>query len=193
MNPDKREPVDAYLKRIFGGDTIQPGRETRILEDRTIAGQVAKVLASEPVDGVHAPITHAVPTSLAPAKYIIHVWTHKCSICQTEHKHSEVYALNHLRPQWGKGTWVRNMTPVSRLEWQVPIEVIPVTTRTTAGCFECLDALRSEILPSLPLPPVPEAVAGGPSGPARPEKGTEKGTEGTPRSKRPTTTDDFLL
>lgn len=190
-SPKEREPVDAYLKRVFGSDDIKPGRETRILADDTaLAGQVDKALTAEPLpEGVAAPITMALPTSLAPVKYIIHVWTHKCSICQTEHKHSEVYALNHLRSRTGAGTWVRNMTPVAKLEWQVPIEVIPVTTRITAGCFECLEAIREAILPTLPLPPVPEAVLKAPpeeapKAQARPEKGG---------SKKPTTTDDFIV
>lgn len=195
---DKREPVDAYLKRIFGED-IKPGAETRRLqEDTAFAGDLAKRLDAEPLpEGVAAPITSAVPTTLAPVKYIIHVWTHRCSMCQTEHKHSEVYALNHLRSRTGAGTWVRNMTPVAKLEWQVPIDVIPVTTRITAGCFECLDALREHVLPTLPKPPVPEAVLKAPApegaaGPARPQSGGKSKTPTTTGSAKPTT-DDFIV
>ena len=187
--PDRREPVDAYLNRIFAHN------EARVLQDPEIAHEVAKRLEAEPLaEGVHAPITTALPVGLPPVEYVIHVWTHKCSMCQTEHKHSEVYGVNHLRSRTGAGQYVRNMTPVSRLEWQVPIRVIPITTRITAGCFECFDALRDTILPTLPRPPVPEAVA----------KGYIEGTEGastadkrrpTPAkpSSRYTSTDDFLI
>lgn len=182
--PLRNEPIDAFLKRQFGDKP-----ESRILQDPSAAGRIAHRLSEEPLpEGVAAPITHALPTSLAPVKYIIHVWTHKCSLCNTEHKHSEVYALNHLKSRTGAGTWVRNMTPVSRLEWQVPIDVIPVTTRTTAGCFECLEALREEILPSLPKPPVPDAVL---KAEATVGGGTPAKTKGA--SKTPLTTDDFLL
>lgn len=172
MNHDQREPVDAYLNRQFGDKP-----ESRVLQDSARAGAIAQRLAAEPLpEGVAAPITHALPQGLAPLEYVIHVWTHKCSLCQTEHKHSEVFALNHLRSRTGAGSYVRNMSPVGRLEWNVPLRVHNLTTRTTAGCFECIDALREEILPHLPKPPVPDAVlkasaAEGAEGPARPEKG----------------------
>lgn len=184
--PARNEPIDMYLARAFGNKP-----ESRILQDSARAGQIDRRLGEEPLpDGVAAPITHALPVGLAPVEYVIHVWTHKCSICQTEHKHSEVYGVNHLRSRTGYGGYVRNMTPVSRLEWQIPIKVIPITTRTTAGCFECLEALRDEILPLLPKPPVPDAVlkSEGAAGPARTDP-TNKGKT----SKAPLTTDDFLL
>ena len=197
--PAPREPVDVYLKRILGAtDDIKPGREARILaEDTALAHMVASRLESEPlIDGVTAPITHAIPTSQAPVEYIIHIWTHKCSICHTEHKHSEVFALNRIRTGYRGtdgltrpgSTWVRNMTPVAKLEWQVPLRVIPLTTRTTAGCFECLEALREEILPTLPLPPVPQAISNGLTTGREPSTRTE-----AKKGKTLSSTDDFML
>lgn len=188
--PLRDEPIDDFLKRQFGAE-IKPGREDRLLrEDRELAGEVNRRLSAEPLpDGVVAPITLAMPANSPPIEYIMHVWTYKCSMCQTEHKHSEIFALNHLRSRTGAGTFVRNMSPVSALEWQVPLKVHNLTTRLTAGCFECLDALRDEILPTLPKPPVPQTVMkadlSGPSGTARHGQGGPV--------KRPLTTDDFLV
>jgi hypothetical protein len=179
--PARNEPVDAYLKRAFGDKP-----ESRILQDSARAGDIARRLSAEPSpDGVVAPITTAIPASVAPIEYVMHVWTHKCTICNTEHKHSEIYGVNHLRSRTGYGAFVRNMSPVSVLEWQVPIKVHHITTRTTAGCFECLDAIRDEILPTLRLPPVPEAVvrSGATVSPTRP----------VAAKKGPLTTDDFML
>lgn len=182
--PARDEPIDSYLARAFGDKP-----EARILQDSARAGDISRRLATEPLpEGVAAPITLALPSGLAPLEYVIHVWTHKCSICNTEHKHSEVYALNHLRSRTGAGQYVRNMSPVGRLEWNVPLRVHNLTTRVTAGCFECLDALRSEILPTLPRPPVPEALSkgyGGESAAAPAKRPLD--------AKRPLTTDDFLL
>lgn len=182
--PARNEPIDAFLARAFGDN------EARALQDTARAGAIAGRLALEPLpDGVAAPITLALPQGLAPIEYVIHVWTHKCSLCQTEHKHSEVFALNHLRSRTGAGSYVRNMSPVGRLEWNVPIRVHNLTTRTTAGCFECLDALRDEILPSLPKPPVPDAVlkSEGAAGAGAPDKPSKA------RATQRTSTDDFLL
>lgn len=184
--PLRDEPIDDFLRRQFGAE-IKPGREDRILrEDTVLANEVHRRLSAEPLpDGVVAPITLAMPSGLAPIEYVLHIWTHKCSMCQTEHKHSEVFGVNHLRSRTGAGNFVKNMSPVSRLEWNVPLKVHNLTTRITAGCFECLDALRDDILPTLPRPPVPQAIVGsGPQGPARPEVSKKE-------PKRPLTTDDF--
>src|SRR4051812_2309035 len=159
--PARNEPIDEFLKRsLQAGDEIKPGREETILRnDPSLANEVHKRLSMEPIpDGVYAPITLALPASLPPIEYVMHVWTYKCTLCNSEHKHSEIYALNHLRSRTGFGAFVRNMSPVSSLEWNVPLKVHNLTTRTSAGCFECLEAIREEILPTLRTPPVPQAV-----------------------------------
>lgn len=181
--PLRDEPIDEFLKKQFGDKP-----ESRVLQDPARAGQIDKRLAMEPLpEGVVAPITLALPTGVAPIEYVMHVWTYKCTICQSEHKHSEIFGVNHLRSRTGAGAFVRNMSPVTRLEWQVPLKVHNLTTHTTAGCFECLDAIREEILPTLQRPPVPmtilKSAPEGAAGPARPEKGT----------KRQLTTDDFMV
>lgn len=180
--PRRDQPLDEYLKGIMD-------KNRHALENPSIAGEVDRRLRMEPLpDGVVAPITLALPASTPPIEYVMHVWTYKCTICNTEHKHSEIFGVNHLRSRTGSGAFVRNMSPVSKLEWQVPLKVHNLTTRTTAGCFECLDAIREEILPTLQRPPVPQAVvASGASAPAR----TEKAEVSKREPKRPLSTDDF--
>lgn len=190
--PLRDEPIDDFFKRQFGPD-IQPGREARMLDDDPkLAGEINRRLRSEPLpEGVVAPITLALPASLAPIEYVMHVWTYRCTICNTEHKHSEIYGVNHLRSRTGAGAWVRNMSPVARLEWNVPLKVHNLTTRVSAGCFECLDGIREAILPTLPSPPVPQAIlksaSEGPAGASTHGKGT------TVPKGRPLTTDDFMV
>lgn len=186
-SPNRDEPIDEFLHKQFGTE-IKPGREERILrEDPELARRVDQMLRAEPLpEGVVAPITTAMPQSTPPIEYVLHIWTYKCTLCNSEHKHSEIYGVNHLRSRTGSGAYVRNMSPVSRLEWQVPLKVHNITTRTTAGCFECLDAIREEILPSLPRPPVPQAiVSSGAQAPARTVK--------EPKRSGPMTTDDFMV
>jgi hypothetical protein len=180
--PARNEPIDEFLKRTMGDSP------DRALQNPQIAGEIHHRLSAEPLpEGVVAPITLALPQGLAPIEYVMHVWTYKCTLCNTEHRHSEIFGVNHLRSRTGAGAFVRNMSPVSRLEWQIPLKVHNLTTRTTAGCFECLDAIREEILPSLPQPPapvsVPRANLSGAQAPARPDRD----------KKRPLTTDDFMV
>lgn len=195
MSEPDRRPVDEFLKRTFGAD-INPGREDRMLrEDPSLAGQVDKALRSEPYpDGVYAPITTGIPAEVPPVAYIMHNFTHKCSICHEEHRHTEMFALNHIRTGY-KGvdgqmrpgsTWVRNMKPVTELRWNVPLQVHDVTTRTTVGCFACIDGMR-EILSTLPKPPEPKTIL---AAAKDPQKASEASTAQS-RTKKPPSLEDF--
>lgn len=186
MTQEAQKPVDEYLKELWGPE-IKPGREDSILRnDPRLAAEVDKRLRAEPSpDGVYAPKTFISPDSVVPVAYVLHNFCTRCTLCNTEHRWSEMYALNHLRATWG--TFVRHMVPVQKLEWQVPLKVHNLSTKTVVGCWECSDAV-AEILKTLPLPPVPQAVVK--LDPPKTEK-APSGAARTDRGPKPTL-DDFV-
>lgn len=130
---------------------------------------VDRQLRSEPSpDGVFAPISLMHPDTVPPVAYVLHNFTTLCLGCGSEHRHSEVYALNHLRLPGG--TVVRNLVPAPRPEWNVPLRVHNLTSKTTPLCHECSD-LASDWLRTLPAPPVPLAVMKAAARPAEPTEG----------------------
>lgn len=139
-------------------------------------------------EGVYAPITLAKPTGIIPVAYVIHVRRSRCLTCNLVHTTSEVYALNHLKPVWGRGGYVRNMTPITKMEWQLPIKYEPIAEREIAFCHECIDAAR-EIVWTLPSPPIPDSVVS--VAQKSSESNTTKATG--PKSRPITSSDDLLI
>lgn len=136
--------------------------EKRGLGTASERGLINKMLSKEPIpEGVYAPITTAMPADLAPIAYVLHNYTTKCLGCEAEHKHSDIFALNHLRSRTGM-TYVRNMTPVSKLEWNVPLQIHTLTTKTIPACFACVDQTMAH-LKTLRNPPVPNLTRPAPT------------------------------
>jgi hypothetical protein len=118
----------------------------------TRAAELAAELSREDLpEGVLAPICLATPHGLAPHAYIFHNHASICDCCRTIHQSTEVFALYHLRSRAG-AAFVRHLTPVQTLEWQVPIHLHNTKPRTTPFCFECIDSARA-FLTTLPKPP----------------------------------------
>jgi hypothetical protein len=173
---NKIVPIDEYLTHTLGP------RGDRALEDPRLAGEVSRRLAAEPSpDGVFAPICLASPSDVAPVAYVVHNFSQTCQNCTTNHRWSEVFALNHLRSRSGS-SFIRHLVPVQRIEWQVPVRIHALTPKAVPVCFECVDALD---LSKLPVPPVPQL--------------TVKATEGSgvasasARAKKPAPTLDDIL
>jgi hypothetical protein len=142
---------DDTLKRLERG--LTSGRENLSISQALDAER-----AAAGADGVLAPITLMnQPTSLPPLAYVIHRWAKHCLTCGAEHLYSDVFALNHLRTNWGK--YVRNMVPVTRPEWNVPLHVHELAPKAVPFCHECVD-LATAHLAMLPLPPEPQPVTG---------------------------------
>lgn len=158
MTSDRALPLDHLMKRQEQGKLSGSG-----------ALQLQQKLEAEPrADGVYAPITTALPVGVIPVAYIVHSRSSRCLACNHVHKWCDIFALNHLKPQWGKGGYVRNMSPVKAIEWNLPIKVEPIAQRETPFCIECIDAAR-DYATTLRSPPVPEAAM----------KLTAKATEGS--------------
>lgn len=173
-------PLDHLLKRQETGK-LSPLEALNL--DRALRTEA-------PPEGVFAPITLARPEDVAPVAYVIHKWRSLCLACNTEHKWSEVFALNHLRSPSGR-TFIKHMVPCTRLEWQVPIVEHDPKTRTTPFCHDCIPP-AADYLSTLPKPPEPLTILKYTGGP-EPSKGG--GTSDTP-SKKPkgfTSADDLLI
>jgi hypothetical protein len=137
MNPSSNtKPLDIDL-------LIKRADENRITPAEALVLQRYLERQASP-DGVLAPITLAKPTDVIPTAYVIHHWTTRC------------LALNHLRSRFGT-TLVRNLVPVTKLEWNVPItEHVPVP-KTIAFCAACLTEAQ-EFVATLPSPPAPQSI-----------------------------------
>lgn len=188
--PKEREPVDAFLFRTLGD---QPGRASRLLQENPVLAQaVSRRLAEEPLpDGVLPMTMPIVPDNPAPEAYVMHNHTQRCTMCNTEHKFSEVFAQFTIKGRYGIGN-VLNLRPVSKLEWQVPLRVITQPTRSVCGCFECFDAVRDVVLSVLPKPPVPQLTAQVTSATARPTMVAASAT-GSTGPKKPPQVSDFVV
>lgn len=183
MKPDEnRIPVDTLIARA---------ESTKRGLSPFEAGELAKALAAEPApEGVAAPITLMSPTSIPPVAYILHRWTKHCLSCGAKHHYSDIFAENHLKSSFGR--FIRNMIPISRPEWNVPLKVYEVAPKTIPFCHECIDLARDYIA-MLPSPPVPEAVVG--SGTRVNEEAVTPiaKPKGTPQSKKVSSIDDLML
>lgn len=183
--PDRQIPVDTLIARA---------EATKRGLTRTEARALDQALSAETLpEGVYAPITTAIPTSVPPLAYVLHKWSKLCLSCGALHCYSDVFALNHLRGNWGK--FIRNMTPISRPEWNVPLQVHELAPKTIPFCHECLDLAQAHIS-MLPSPPVPQAITGtAPAGaPAStPEAKRQQSSGMTPQSKKFTSSDDLLI
>jgi hypothetical protein len=180
MNPSSNtKPLDIDL-------LIKRADENRITPAEALVLQRYLERQASP-DGVLAPITLAKPTDVIPTAYVIHHWTTRCLACNDIQKHDEVFALNHLRSRFGT-TLVRNLVPITKLEWNVPItEHIPVP-KTIAFCAACLPEAQ-EFVATLPSPPAPQSITK-----------FSNATEGSPallakpkKSGAFTSTDDLLI
>lgn len=105
-------------------------------------------------DAVFAPISLAKGTQFVPASYMIHIRECHCTHCGTISASSELYAVNLLRSQWGKGKPVSNLVPVDRFYYNVPVVRKHLGVRKVAACHEC----GSFDLSHLPSPPEPDRV-----------------------------------
>jgi hypothetical protein len=122
--------------------------------------QLSKLLAAESAMGQTAttPITMAT-LPVAPVEYVMHRHTSRCLACNSTKQWVNVYAVNHLKPKFGLGGFVRNMTPVAKLEWNVPVREYNAGTQTTVFCDDetCLE-MAKEYIATLPTPPAPMTV-----------------------------------
>jgi hypothetical protein len=152
---------------------------------------IDRALAAEPhPEGVLAPITlMPQPSTLAPIAYVIHRWAKQCLTCGAEHHYSDVFALNHLKSHWGK--FVRNMVPVQRPEWNVPLQVYELAPKAVPFCHECVDLARDH-LAMLPRPPEPQITTPG-SGNITPTSTAPKAPKPESKTKKKVWDTDDLL
>lgn len=181
-DPDRQVPVDTLIARA---------ESTKRGLSPAEAGELNKALMAEPApEGVYAPITLMKPDSIPPKAYVLHKWSKLCLSCGAQHCYSDVFALNHLKSTWG--TYIRNMVPISRPEWNVPLQVHELAPKTIPFCHECVD-LAQDYIHTLPSPPVPQAV----TGPGRPENPNAVSEvvkpKGTPANKKFTSVDDLMV
>lgn len=180
---DRQVPVDTLIARA---------ESTKRGLSPFEAGELNKALQAEPSpEGVIAPIMLAHPNSVPPVAYVLHKWSKLCLSCGTQHCYSDIFAENHLKSTWGR--FVRNLVPISRPDWNVPLRVVEVAPKTIPFCHECIDLARDYIA-TLPSPPVPQAVTGSAIQPAGESAtgGARPSTPKTPANKK-FTLDDLEL
>lgn len=99
---------------------------------------------------VHHPIHSASPSSgPIPTSYVVYRRAQHCTNCGTLHEYVELYAKTHLRSSAG-GKYITNLRPLDQPEYNLPIEIMPGSTRKVPFCHECADRLS---LSNLPAPP----------------------------------------
>lgn len=103
---------------------------------------------------VFAPISLVKPNAFIPSNYILHIKSKHCTGCGCLTNESQLYALNFIRSQWGKGSPVQNLVPVDKFSFNIPIARKHLGTITVPYCHEC-PAISLEHLPS---PPEPDRV-----------------------------------
>lgn len=103
------------------------------------------------------PISLLPEHSFIPQKYVVHLHSQRCDHCGTTHEWTAAYAFNSLlvaSVMAAIGRRVSHLVPVSRLSYNVPVEVQRVKPTQVPACHECA---RSPLdLSHLPSPPKPE-------------------------------------
>lgn len=143
---DKIIPLDRLLARQEKGVATPEQRRT-----------ILDALNAEPLpDGIIAPAAATGPTLPPPAAYVIHHHSHRCLACNAVQKWSEIYRLHYAKSRWDHSN-IRHLTPVAKLEWNVPLHRIQIPQTDIPFCSDCVEPAQDYIA-SLPRPPVPQAV-----------------------------------
>lgn len=137
------------------------------------------------------PIYLADPhAQVLPHAYVCMTHSQRCLNCALTHKWSTLYAKTHMRSTLGAGKYITNLRPLTRPEYNLPIETIQATETTTPFCHQCAATVTLSHLPPLPITePAARPIAG--HGPAAATAAAGLGpTKREPR--KPATIDDLL-
>lgn len=93
------------------------------------------------------PISFLATKDVLPRRYVVHKSTTICEACKTAHHSATVYAFNEMMSRTGAGKLVMHLVPVQKLEYNLPIEVIALPTRTVPLCHECVGITDISHLP----------------------------------------------
>lgn len=92
------------------------------------------------------PVTLIPSKDVLPRKYVMHVRTVCCAACGHEAKYSEFYGHTEFPGRTGKGIG-RQYVPFDRVDYNLPIEVVPISFSTVPVCFLCVGTFNTTHLP----------------------------------------------
>ena len=134
------------------------------------------------------PVTLPPPT-VPPSRYVLVKRSQFCTACNTRHESSELYSHHNLPAAWNRGT-VRNLKPLTRPEFNLPIEVVVAKVLEIPFCHDCV---MSTSLAHLPPAPQEDHRVVRLSADGKPTSDPGNGTAAPARPKKPVATVDDIF
>lgn len=93
------------------------------------------------------PITLIPQAAIMPRRYVVHLHSQVCLNCKTKHEWSATYAFNEMMTRTGAGKMVKHLVPITRIDYNLPIDVFTIEPRQVPVCHECASEIALQHLP----------------------------------------------